>query len=775
MDIAKLREKLKSQLIKELQSNIPDVAKVQELTLQLSNLDENTIGFSVDAGIIDRLGRELVAKQETAVSELVKNSYDADATRVDLLFSNADKSGGTLFVRDDGTGMSRDEIISGFMRISSTDKIHNPISPIYKRQRAGRKGIGRFAVQRLGHRLTITTKRIEQKKALKVTIDWDKFQNDRELFSIRNRIEEIEVDFEKGTRLTIKKLREAWSEAAIRRIYRYIVDLIQPFPLSDERKALENKQDPGFKANFYQFINGQPVNVIDEDTYIFDYALAIIEGHVDDEGQGYYSINSKNKNLNLKEDSVKIGLERDDPLQKFIELRNVYFKAYYFIYDSDLIPPQQLSRIRKLADEKGGVRLYRNGFRVLPYGETYDDWLKLDYSVRRRVILAPHGNNNFFGFVEVNDVEAEKFEETASREGLLENSAFRELTSFVHRVLIASVIKISEERGRKPTASSKDWKKEEGPPDTLKKAAAKLNEMVSQYSDEISKIQSPELKKEKTAQREALQEISKELDETAEEIFLQIEERSLLRVLASLGLVIGEFTHEIRMYLDSLEGTTSYLIQQTQDTPNLKNIIEEFRDNFRSLRSYASYFDSTISQNVNRELRHIEIRDVIYKFEKVSKSSMKREGISFEPPQIIGYNLFLRPMHPSEWSSIIFNLYTNSKKAIKRTQNKGLIFIRAGEEEEMIYLEFSDNGDGIPEENKDRIFDAFFTTTSPAGPLSDDFEEVIGTGLGLKIVRDIVESYGGKIFLKTPPNGYVTCFRIEIPKATEKEIDENEH
>ena len=87
MNTEQEKQKLKSFLIRELQSNTPNIAQIQELTSQLSNLDENTVGFSVDAGIIDRLGRELVAKHETAVSELVKNAYDADATKVDLIFS----------------------------------------------------------------------------------------------------------------------------------------------------------------------------------------------------------------------------------------------------------------------------------------------------------------------------------------------------------------------------------------------------------------------------------------------------------------------------------------------------------------------------------------------------------------------------------------------------------------------------------------------------------------------------------------------------------------
>lgn len=124
------------------------------------------------AGVIDRLGQELVARQETAVSELVKNAYDADAENVSLKFYDSKDIGGTLIIEDDGQGMSRDELINGFMRVSSTSKIHQPKSPVFNRQRAGQKGIGRFSVQRLGRKLTIITQTKDNSMALKLTINW---------------------------------------------------------------------------------------------------------------------------------------------------------------------------------------------------------------------------------------------------------------------------------------------------------------------------------------------------------------------------------------------------------------------------------------------------------------------------------------------------------------------------------------------------------------------------------------------------------------------------
>ena len=126
--------------------------------INFDNMQEQVlseVGFSVDAGLIQRLGYELVGKAETAVSELIKNSYDADATIVEVEFVDTNEEGGTLIISDNGVGMTQSQLLNGFMRISSTDKVHNPTSSIFHRTKAGKKGIGRFAAQRLGEQLTI--------------------------------------------------------------------------------------------------------------------------------------------------------------------------------------------------------------------------------------------------------------------------------------------------------------------------------------------------------------------------------------------------------------------------------------------------------------------------------------------------------------------------------------------------------------------------------------------------------------------------------------------
>lgn len=142
-----------------------------------------------------------------------------------------------------------------------------------------------------------------------------------------------------------------------------------------------------------------------------------------------------------------------------------------------------------------------------------------------------------------------------------------------------------------------------------------------------------------------------------------------------------------------------------------------------------------------------------------------RSNIDFDKPEFIGYNLFTCPMHSSEWASILFNFYTNSKKAIAKKAVTGKINIEAGKIKDKVYLEFSDNGIGIAPEKEDEIFEAFYTTSNPSGSSSTELEELTGTGLGLKIVKDIIEGYGGEVFVTKPKQNFTTTIRIELPKT----------
>lgn len=755
-------DELKRELLECLQADELDNTRILSLTHKMANFDESKVRFSVDAGVIDRLGQELVARQETAVSELVKNSYDADAENVSLEFCDSKGLGGTLVLSDDGEGMSREDLIGGFMRISSTSKIHEPKSPIFSRQRAGQKGIGRFSVQRLGSRLTIITQTQSCDKALKLTIDWDDYHQDDNLLVVENKLELIPKTKPKGTTLIIENLRDRWTRASIQRVYRYVSDIIKPKfqeePASDEG---------GFDVEFFEVKEGVGEKIADTNIMLYRHAVAVFSGGIDENGCGWVNVDSDRLKINEK---LPVGFNPEDAKSPFPNVRNVKFKVFYFIYDSKLISKMHSTSIKNRLSREGGVKLYRNGFRVLPYAEQGDDWLRLDESVRRRVILVPHGNNNFYGFVELNDPE-NKFNETSSREGLIDNEGVRELRNFVHRAIVTSVVRVGASRGIKVAASQKkDGKEWEDIDVRIKNIALSLEELDRELEGEGKK----------NARKKTLKKIKKDISDLkdAHEVELKktIKERAMLRVLSSVGITVSQFIHEIKYYMDNIQSDVDFLLGELDGKDGEEKSFETvniLKNNFDAFRNYTAYFNTVVSANLVRELAPLNIREVVNSFIKSMNHDAERLGVEFLPPKFNRLFLYTRPMHPSEWSSILFNFYTNAKKAITREKVRGKILIECGEEDGNIFLEFSDNGDGIKNGDEEFVFDEFFTTTA-IGSLDDidASNEAVGTGLGLKIVKDIVKSHRGEVRVVSPKADFSTCFRVEVSKANDKELRE---
>jgi signal transduction histidine kinase len=778
---------LKDSLSQELTEKEIDYGKILALAADIAKLDEENVRFSVDASHVYRLGIELVSKQETAVAELIKNAFDADATEVKLTFFNSISKGGELIVVDNGEGMSREKLINGFMRISTQEKVDSPVSTVFKRQRAGRKGIGRFAAQRLGTKLLIATQQEAEDFSLEIEIDWNTFEGGKDLNLVSNQISRRAKLPQKGTILRIINLRDAWSEAQIQRTFRFVSELLQPFPLS-ERVDGAAQIDPGFLVEFSRRQGGQIEVVASAEQSIFAHALAMISVEVDADGMPVLNLLSEKYKIEIRDRKIifdprvksKTGLAID----KYPLLAGIRFNAHYFITDE--LPPGTRSLARDVLNRQGGIRVYRNGFRVLPYGEQFDDWLGLQRSSALRQLLPPHHNTNFLGFVEIIDVGGDRFEETASREGLIENDAFLQLQDFVYRALMMAVIELGHARKKKIFAGEN--RENNAEKQSPRSKATELAETLRAAANAASNVSSgneaghgPDINPDPESDPppgnddsgESFSETFKKLADDVEKLGMEsqefLEENGMLRVLASLGLTIGEFTHEVRHSIAALSATATLIANGvTPDSP-LYQSSESMKGNIELLRSYVRYFDNAVIHNAHRELSVHELRDLVHEFSAVVKPTLDRQKIDIVT-QFDGYDLFTRPMHKSEWASIFLNLFTNSMKAIHRAGGKGKILITAGAIDERLYIKFSDNGDGIPVENREKIFDAFFTTSTPANVLSSDSEKLVGTGLGMKIVRDILEGANGEIEVIEPPSGYSTCIRIEIPRAKDEEI-----
>lgn len=725
------------------------------------------VTFTVDAGIINRLGLELVGKSETALAELIKNSYDADANVVNLYFENAYKEGGSLMIEDDGVGMNREQLINGFMRLATTDKIHNSVSEKYNRPKAGRKGIGRFSTQRLGENLQIITQASNSKEALKLFINWNAYETDKEIGDIKNELNVIGSGRDKGdgTSLFIDKLREKWSDADIKRVYRYVSELIQPNFLKIDNKGfvVDESKKEGFEVNFLRRnnLNENWVNVADPQVMMLNRALAVFSGYIDKDGNGWCSIRTKPFSFSGEKQSLEDDIEVSNSPFEALKGSKIAFKVYYFIGgDRHIyygITKAELNVILEHLNKNGGVKLYRNGFRVPKYGDLENDWLNIDKNSRIGKGI-PFNNNRLMGFVQLIDPKGEVFEESAGREGLIEKEAFYQLQQFISKAIqegfthFASWFRNSDEykifnpdKKATPTTSSVQQNVED-----LKEATKTLtNPDATEDEKTVASIKLEQATKKFIADTKAA-----------------INELEMMRILAATGLTISEFVHEIKQIVPSTKGYIKDTLKKNLDTEITDNL-ESINEVLSSLEAYTSYFDETISKNVIRELKPIDLRKTIRLFNNVVEPDLKRRNIDIDL-NLRGQDLITTPMHPSEWNTILQNLYSNAKKAIIRSSvPRGRILLKANKntDKNTLIFEFQDNGSGIPLKYTNRIFDAFFTTSK------DRNEDLgTGTGLGLYILYQMINNRGGTISVGSPEEDYKTNIKIELPLVTKNEL-----
>lgn len=743
------------------------------------------IRFSVDAGLIDRLGLELVSRQETAVAELIKNAYDADATKVSVVFESTASPGGKVIIYDNGNGMTRDELLQGFMRISTRSKVDKPISPIFGRSRAGRKGIGRFATQRLGRRLILSTQARGTSQRFSVNIEWDLFAPDTELDSITFPLVVIpsKVGLH-GTTLEILDLREAWTDAQILRSYRHVQALLRPDPAKlmqiysgTQSSTKEHEEQDTFHVDFlWQERSGELRNA-DEASMFLEHALAATEAFIDENGTPRVLFRSKRFKL---EEELVIQGDRSTTLEpETLGLLHklagrVKLHAWYFMWSE--APRLLKHRIQELLSAHGGIRLYRNGFRVLPYGQPGDDWLDLDASYNRREVLPPHANRNFFGLISVTDPEGEMFNETASREGLIATPHFHALVEFAQRALIATALRVASLRGRKETAGKPS--RGADAVQRLKEAADKLRAAVSEGEqlDAATGQSQLDLLSAMPNERQARQQ-AKDILQAASAVELAatevaeigasyLDEITALRVLASLGLLVGEFSHEIRHIILAVTADLQELIRSDRGwglPAPARDLISRVQQNFSALTEQAAYFDNTIADQAQRETKPIDLRSVLGDFSRLISRRAEAAKIELDI-RPIGAALIAAPMHKAEWQSLLFNLYSNAERAIRRRGTPGRIRIACRREGSRIVVRVSDNGIGVAPEIRERIFDPFFTTTVGMERTAPGGTVATGTGLGLHIVRQIVESRAGSVrLLDIPTENFVTTFEIVVP------------
>ena len=198
----------------------------------------STLSFRVSAGLKNLIGRDLISDKYIAIFELVKNSYDAGAFKVDISFVKTSEGHDQIIISDNGCGMTYNDIIEKWLFVAYSEKklqIREKSSyrDEIKREVAGAKGVGRFSCDRLGESLVLITKTESEISANKVEVNWNKFELDdtQEFMNIPvwySTVNVLPSGFSKGTTLIVDSLRESWSREEILKLKRSLMKLISP-------------------------------------------------------------------------------------------------------------------------------------------------------------------------------------------------------------------------------------------------------------------------------------------------------------------------------------------------------------------------------------------------------------------------------------------------------------------------------------------------------------------------------------------------------------------
>jgi signal transduction histidine kinase len=723
-----------------------------------------TKNFSIDARAILTLGRDSIKDHTTAIVELVKNSYDADADIVEVEIISKSKEP-HIRIADNGYGMSEDEVDNNWLRIGYSAKRTDKVSK-KNRRRTGEKGIGRISADRLGAILELRTKAVSG-NTYGLRVDWTKFDvKGKDLVTIP--IEEIpnpSINIPKrtdnetpqsGTELIIKTLRQSWTEDDIENLHRELSTLTSPF------KGVEDF-DINLKTDVVSGYSGSVSSTI--------YERAEIRLDVDFDGETvFYRV----KERDVPDDKAKEGqiswkslLQRSGP-NKDQELRfgPISLTLLLMLQKAEIFKGTEfsLTDLRQFLSNNAGVRIYRDNIRVKPYGDprlAEGDWLGLG----RRKASNPAGAgratyrlspNQLVGAVFVGRDKNPNLIDSSSREGLIQGDAFNDLKEFVEgcvRLLESQYHqKFIEEkaqgvRGASPTEEVKYLNEEL---QYLKKDLRSISAIIPKTSGGTAV--------ERTLDR--VEAVRNQIQETQRSLSDLQSQTIVYRGLATIGISATVFSHETQSAIDGVRGavvTAGRLLKKS--TP----AIEDALDELESAKKHADHisawgiFALARIRRDKRTKKQVDIKDLANTVIREIRSSFDAVGIDIQTE--------IRPVSGRTFAmdveAVLLNLLTNAYAACQQVKRRRIIKVkiepRTYQEINGCEIVVSDSGQGVTKEFRERIWEPLFTTKS------NGHGRQVGTGLGLTIIQSIVNDLKGSRKVDADPVLKGARFTVWLP------------
>jgi signal transduction histidine kinase len=717
--------------------------------------------FRPKARIIKTLGSELIKDSYAAIIELVKNAYDADSKWVNIKLINLNNvNKAQIIIEDSGHGMPSKTVTDIWMIPGTSDKINRKTSP-NGRILLGAKGIGRLSAGRLGNFITlVTTDKMGITTSL--IIDWSKFDADKFLDEIEFLIESKKTKYNSGTVLTIEDIFNKniaftdWSkEDNIIELKKELRKLLSPVSVKKEDfKILLDLKDSGIEnLKKYSGII-EPLPVLD----YFDYRLW---GNVDNEGN--VNLNYKN-GVDLRIPEEKINFTISINSDKTYNCGQLYMDIRVFDRDPESI--EELIRRSNLIDESGnyfgkletkrlltdlsGVGIYRENFRIRPYGDSGYDWLELDKERVQNPSLRI-GSDQISGYIFVENENNSGLKEKSSRESFFENEPYYTLIEVVHQCL-ARLEEFRFDFRRKTNRGRQAGNIEDN--------LSKLFDL-SKIENSIEKIVKSDNSKDFNL-KEIRTLIKKEKEIKAKEYEKIQETIARYEGQVTLGKIIGVLLHEGRKplkYIDEQSLRVERWIKMIEE----KNIIfkndliftqEEIIERLVGLKN-----ESKLIINLFNKVDPLAVRKRIPTFKNSLNKIIKQIIILFEyelKKENINifcdnYDMSFKGVNTDIY--IVFtNLFDNSIYWLSTNKsNNRYIRIKSYYEKNILVVEFSDNGPGIKDNYIESIFEPGFSTKNR------------GTGLGLAIVGEALQRNNAKITLIENKKG--TIFKIELQKG----------
>lgn len=426
--------------------------------------------FRPRARVLQLLGDELIGNPRLAVFELVKNAFDADASRAVVTLDLQSGSRPAIMVEDDGHGMTLDVLQSVWL-VPGHDhrqrqRERQERSPVHHRLPLGEKGLGRFAVHKLGNRIRLTT-RARQAQECVVDISWNELIEkpylDEAPVTIRVRPPEVFTDGRTGTCIEVSELRPpAWTRGEVRRLCNQITSICSPFQEhGDFQATLEVPGNEHWIEDLPDF-----AAIVGRAIWRFSFLLDGSKFDWSYEFLGVSGLNLDSRTVTKDGDRLQLptsGRRRRGETvvadQAMIEGIGPVLGEFY-VYDRDRPVLQKLGDTRLLTtylDEYGGIRVYRDGMRVYNYGEQGDDWLGLDL---RRVNIPTRriSRNIILGAVHLSLDHSRALIEKTNREGFVDNDALDRLRQIVLGALgaLESERQTDKQRMRRLTERASD-------------------------------------------------------------------------------------------------------------------------------------------------------------------------------------------------------------------------------------------------------------------------------------------------------------------------------